>query len=73
MSSFTDYAENALVRHIIGEQAFTPTATVYLALCTASPTDAATINNGVYNGSSVVEVPSANGYVRQAITFRSRC
>jgi hypothetical protein len=58
-----------VVRHIIGETAFTPSATVYLALCIASPTDAATINSGVYNGSSVVEVPSANGYVRQAITF----
>lgn len=44
-------------------------ATLYLALCTADPTDAATVNGGVYNGSTVVEVPNANGYARTAITF----
>lgn len=69
MGSLTNYAENALVRHIVGEQSYTPVATLYLALCTADPTDAATVTTGVYNGSSVVEVPNANGYARTAITF----
>jgi len=70
MGSLTDYAENALVKHITTDTAYTPAATVYLALCTADPTDAATVTaGGVYNGSANVEVANAGAYVRKAITF----
>lgn len=62
MGSLTDYAENALLKHISTEAAYTPAATVYLALCTADPTDAAT-------GASMNEVANSGSYARTAITF----
>jgi hypothetical protein len=62
MGSLTDYAENALLKHIATETAYSPAATVYLALCTADPTDAAT-------GASMNEVANSNNYARTAITF----
>lgn len=62
MGSLTDYAESALVDHIITDTAYTSVATVYLALATADPTDAAT-------GASMNEVANANAYARTAITF----
>lgn len=42
--------------------AYTSVATIYLALCTADPTDAGT-------GASMNEVANANSYARTAITF----
>ncbi len=62
MGSLTDFGESTLVKHIIQEAAYTPVATVYLALATADPTDAAT-------GASMNEVANANAYARTAITF----
>lgn len=61
MGSLSDYAENALMGHFFGS-AYTAAATVYLALCTADPTDAGT-------GASMNECANANGYARKAITF----
>lgn len=61
MGSLTDYAENALMGHFFAS-AYTAPATVYLALCTADPTDAAT-------GASMNEVANSGGYARKAITF----
>jgi hypothetical protein len=61
MGSLSDYAENALLNHIFNT-AYTSVATVYVALCTADPTDAAT-------GASMSEVANANGYARTAVTF----
>lgn len=62
MGSLTNYAESALVKHIITEAAYSPASTLYLALCTADPTDAAT-------GASMNEVANSGSYARTAITF----
>lgn len=40
MSAFTDYAENKLCDHLFRAQTFSAPATLYVALFTASPTDA---------------------------------
>lgn len=63
MGSLSDYAENALLGHLLSS-AYTRPATVYLGLCTADPTDAAT-------GASCNEVPNSSGYARTAITFNA--
>lgn len=62
MGTLSDFAENAVVKHLTKEAAYSPAATVYLALCTADPTDAAT-------GASMNEVADSNNYARTAITF----
>lgn len=59
--SLSNFAENSLVGHLVNT-AYTPPATVYLALCTADPTDAGT-------GASMNETPNSNAYARTAITF----
>jgi len=61
LGSLSDYAENALANHIFNT-AYTSVATVYVALCTADPTDTAT-------GASMNEVANANAYARTAVTF----
>jgi len=61
MGSLTDFAENELLDHVCNA-AYTPVATVYLALATADPTDAAT-------GASMSEVPNSGAYARTAITL----
>lgn len=61
MGSITDFLENELLDHIFNA-AYTPPTNLYLALCTADPTDAAT-------GASMNEVPNAGSYARTAITF----
>lgn len=61
MGSLSNYAENAIAGHICGT-AYTSVATVYLALCTADPTDAGT-------GASMNEVANSGSYARTAITF----
>lgn len=58
MSSFSDYAENAILNHVFRNVALTSPAAVYLALYTTAPTDAG-------GGTEV----SGGGYARQAITF----
>ena len=62
MGSLTNFGESALVKHIITEAAYSPATTLYLALCTADPTDAAT-------GASMNEVANAEAYARVAIAF----
>lgn len=61
MGSLSDYSENQLLNHLFNT-AYTSVATVYVALCTADPTDTAT-------GAAQSEVANANGYQRTAITF----
>lgn len=61
MGSLSDYAENALLGHVLNA-AYTSPATVYLVLCTADPTDAAT-------GASCNEVANSGAYARKAISF----
>lgn len=62
MGSLSDYAENALLKHLTTEAAYSPAATLYVALATADPTDAAT-------GASMNEVANSGSYARAAITF----
>ena len=61
MGSLTNYAENKLIDHACGT-AYTPASSLYLALATADPGEAAT-------GASMNEVANSGGYSRQAITF----
>lgn len=61
MGSLTTYGANKALGHLLGT-AYTPVATLYLALCTADPTDAAT-------GASMSEVANAGNYSRQAISL----
>lgn len=61
MGSLSNYAETALVNHVCGT-AYTPAATIYLALATGDPTDAGT-------GASMSEVANSGSYARKAITF----
>lgn len=61
MGSITNFLEVELLDHVCNA-AYTPATTIYLALATADPTDAAT-------GASMNEVANANAYARTAITF----
>lgn len=61
MGSISNFLEDEFVDHLLNA-AYTPTATVYVALCTADPTDAGT-------GASMSEVANSNNYARTAITF----
>jgi hypothetical protein len=58
MAEFTDYLEDKIIDHILRNQAFTPPATVYLALFTSAPSDAG-------GGTEV----SGGSYARQAVTL----
>lgn len=55
--SASDYLENKLKDHVLRNTAYTPPSVLYLALYTASPSDAG-------GGTEV----SGGGYVRQAVT-----
>jgi hypothetical protein len=61
MTAFSDYLENELLDHALGTASYTAPAAVYVALATASFSDANTTANEV----------SATGtaYARQAATF----
>lgn len=61
MGSLSDMAELELLDHVCNA-AYTSVATIYLALCTADPTDSGT-------GASMSECADANNYSRKAITF----
>ncbi len=55
MSEFSDFMENKIIDHFLRNQAYTPPATVYVALYTAAPSDAG-------GGTEV----SGGSYARQA-------
>jgi len=57
--SLSDYVGLELLDHLLGVGAY-PMPTVYLALCTANPTDAGT-------GASMNEHPDSDGYARVAL------
>lgn len=59
MSRLTNYAETALLNHVLGKTAYTMPAGVHLCLFTTDPGEA---------GSLTGEVASGRGYARQAIT-----
>jgi hypothetical protein len=60
MANMSNFLENKLVDFLLRGQAYTPPATLYLALCTSTPTDAST-------GSTISEV-SGGDYTRKSIT-----
>jgi|VirMetMinimDraft_7_1064189.scaffolds.fasta_scaffold00592_7 hypothetical protein len=60
MSSFSDYAENAVLNHVFRNVALTSPTTVYLSLhTTPGPSDAGSAN----------EITAVGNYVRMAVTF----
>ncbi len=59
MASKSDYLENKVLDHCLGDGAFTMPAAIYLALCTVVPTDAST-------GSTITEA-NYTGYARKQI------
>lgn len=58
MANFSTHFANAIIDHMLRNQAYTPASTIYLALFTAAPTDAG-------GGTEVV----GGSYARQAITL----
>ena len=62
MSEFSDYYENKIIDHMLRAQAFTPPATLYVALFTGSAASALEANN------PTTEV-SGGGYARKAVTL----
>lgn len=60
MSNMSDYLENKVIDHILRNQAYTPPATVYLALFTA--------DTGLEANNPTAEV-SGGSYARQAIAL----
>jgi hypothetical protein len=61
MGSLSDFGENKWIEHL-ASTAYTQPATVYLGLCTADPTDAAT-------GAACNECANANNYARITCAF----
>jgi len=59
MANMTNYLENKLVDFLFRGVSFSPPSTLYIALCTASPSDSST-------GSTITEVSGGN-YARQSI------
>ena len=57
MGSFSDYLENKLMDYVFGNETYTASSTLYLALSEADPLD---------DGSGVSE-PVGNGYARKSI------
>lgn len=62
MGSITNSLEQDLLDHTLNKLTYTNPAAIFLCLCTADPTDAAT-------GASMNEVANAFGYARTAIVF----
>lgn len=60
MAAMTDYLENKLIDHIFRNTSFTMPSALYVALCSASPTDAAT-------GASMNEIAVTGNYARAAL------
>ena len=56
MGSLSNYAEDKILDHLVGKTEFTM-PTMYVALCTADPTDAGT-------GAAMNELADANAYAR---------
>jgi len=61
MAAFSDYLENELLDHALGTAAYTAPSAVYVALATASFSDANTTSNEVST--------SGTAYARQSATF----
>lgn len=62
MSALSNYLENALINAVLRNSAYSSPATVYVALATSDPGEAAT-------GGSMNEVANSGSYARVAVTF----
>lgn len=62
MGDITTHLSNELLDHVLNQATHTPDTNLYLCLCTADPTDAAT-------GASMNEVANSGSYQRTAIAF----
>lgn len=60
MSAASDYLENEVLDHILGNTVYTPASTIYIGLWTA--------DNGLEAGTLTGEV-SGGAYARQSVTF----
>lgn len=60
MSAASDYLENEVLDHVLGNGAYTPASTIYVGLWTA--------DDGLESGTLTSEV-SGGSYARQSITF----
>lgn len=60
MANMSNYLENKLIDFLFRGTSFSPPATLYVALCTSTPTDSNT-------GSTISEISGGN-YSRQSIT-----
>lgn len=60
--AFGDYLENKVLDHVLGTTAYAK-PTVYLALCTAAPTDAGTLNE--------VSTTNWTNYARKTVAFNA--
>ena len=60
MSAASDYLENKVLDHVLGNTTYTPAATIYVGLWTA--------DDGLESGTVTSEV-SGGSYARQSITF----
>lgn len=65
MANFSDYMENLIIDHMLRAQAWTPPATIYLALFTAV--------TGLEANAPTSEVPTAGGtgYVRKVLALNA--
>lgn len=59
MANMSNYLENKLIDFLFRGVSYTPPATLYVALCTAAPTDVST-------GSTISEISGGN-YARQSL------
>lgn len=62
MSAASDYLENKLLDHVLGQTGYTQPANIYVGLWTA--------DNGLESGTITGEV-SGGSYARQSVTFAS--
>ena len=74
MAEFSDFMENKIIDHMLRNQAYTPPATVYVALYTDDPTDADTgteVSGGAYARQSVTLSAASGGATSNSadITF----
>lgn len=60
MSAASDYLENKVLDHVLGNTTYSPAATLYIGLWTA--------DNGLESGTLTGEV-SGGSYARKAVTF----
>jgi len=67
MSAASNYLEDAVLDHVLGNTSYTPAGTLYLGLFTNDSTNAA---DNLEAGTLTDEI-SGNAYVRKSVTFGS--